>query len=95
MLITPSGFDKPYKKGGGGGEGKERLLNFCTAYGLFLVIFLEVGSKILSDKLLPDISRSNTYHIYCFLYIVFATFPANYETLKHKDNTAYCYLPPV
>ena len=90
MFITPSGFDEPCKRGGGGvvGEGS-------TAYGLFLLIFFEVGSKILSDKLLPDISRSNTYHMYCFLYIVFATFPANYETLKHKDNTAYCYLPPV
>ena len=89
MLITPSGFDEPCKKGGwGGGEGS-------TAYGLFLLIFFEVGSKILSDKLLPDISRSNTYHMCSFLYIVFATFPANYETLKHKDNTAYCYLPPV
>ena len=89
MFITPSGFDEPCKRGGGVvGEGS-------TAYGLFLLIFFEVGSKILSDKLLPDILRSNTYHMYCFLYIVLATFPANYETLKHKDNTAYCYLPPV
>ena len=91
MLITPSSFDEPCKKGGGGREREG-----STAYGgLFLLIFFEVGSKILSDKLLPDISRPNTYHIYCFLYIVFATFPAKYETLKHKDNTAYCYLPPV
>ena len=80
----------PARRGGGGGEREG-----STAYGLFLLIFFEVGSKILSDKLLPDISRPNTYHIYCFLYIVFATFPAKHETLKHKDNTAYCYLPPV
>ena len=72
-----------------GGERGKRSLRTIP------VNFFEVGSKILSDKLLPDISRSNTYHIYCFLYIVFATFPAKYESLKHKDNTAYCYLPPV
>ena len=89
MFITPSGFDEPCKRGGGGGGwGRKHSLRTIS-------INFEVGSKILSDKLLPDISRSNTYHMYCFLYIVFATFPANYETLKHKDNTAYCYLPPV
>ena len=95
MFITPSSFDEPCKKGGGGGGGGARERGKHSAYGRFQLIFFEVGSKILSDKLLPDMSRPNTYHIYCFLYIVFATFPAKYETLKHKDNTAYCYLPPV